>query len=90
MFRYSFQTALMEEQVNAEVSTMFNEFGYAKTKLVTESIDVDYKPAGIILKVCKNNFNYVLPGHPFVFSCYYFNAIEITPTIIIFPLLRRV
>ena len=46
----SFQTPLMEEQVNVEVSTMLNESEYAKMRLATESIDVDYKPADMILR----------------------------------------
>lgn len=45
----SFQAAHMEEQVNVEVSRMLNESEYEKMRLATESIDVDYKPADMIL-----------------------------------------
>lgn len=45
----SFQTAHMEEQVKVEVSRMLNESEYEKMRLATESINVDYKPADMIL-----------------------------------------
>jgi uncharacterized membrane protein len=46
----SFQIAHMEGQVNVEVSGILNESEYSKMRLATESIDVDYKPADMILR----------------------------------------
>jgi uncharacterized membrane protein len=45
----SFQTAHMEEQVKVEVSKMLKESEYEKMRLAKESINVNYKPADMIL-----------------------------------------
>ncbi|WP_410509783.1 TIGR00341 family protein [Methanosarcina hadiensis] len=45
----SSQTALMEQQAKAEVSVMLNESEYEDMRLVTESVDVSYRPADLIL-----------------------------------------
>ena len=45
----SSQTALMEQQAKAEVSVMLNESEYSEMRLVTESVDVEYRPADLIL-----------------------------------------
>jgi uncharacterized hydrophobic protein (TIGR00341 family) len=45
----SSQTALIEQQAKAEVSVMLNESEYEDMRLVTESVDVSYRPADLIL-----------------------------------------
>lgn len=46
----SSQTALMEHQAKSEeVSVMPNESEHSEMKLVTESVDVRYKPADLVL-----------------------------------------
>ena len=45
----SFQAALVDQDVNQELTTMFNEPEYADAGLILENINVNYKPVDILL-----------------------------------------
>jgi uncharacterized hydrophobic protein (TIGR00341 family) len=46
----SFQTTLVEQEVNEEITAMFKEPEYAETGLTLEGVTVDYRPADLLLK----------------------------------------
>jgi uncharacterized membrane protein len=45
----SFQTTLVEQEINGEMTAMFEEPEYAETGLTLEGVAVNYRPADLLL-----------------------------------------